>query len=168
MTVPTYSETDILQDLLNHNIPAVDSDNNRPPISTIHYDRAKDEFTALMELMIYYGNVRFLSITAFSFITFGLMSLLFSGNQNINSVQELLLKVGGIIIAFTFWATELSAALIWRHLAQRCVILEKRLAYNVYKTLPDSPNFRVMPTTILFSVLYSITVVFWISSLLTS
>ena len=119
-----------------------------------------------MELIRYYGNVRFATLTLFAAVVGGLLAISYASSTPLPKAIKTLLEVGGVIVTAVFWIMELSAVFVWIHFAQRAAELEStHLEFRILSTMRGAPRFHFLPTTYAVSALYLASLLFWIYTL---
>lgn len=121
------------------------------------------EYEQLMALIRHYGNVRFATLTLAVAICGGLLAILFGEHVCLPKRIITALPLVGALATGVCWIIEVSAALAWRHCAQRAAKLEGgQIGFRIHSTMPGAPTFNLLPTTYMVSVLYLTTIGFWI------
>lgn len=125
-------------------------------------DTAKNEYSELMQMLRFYGNMRFALLTVFAALTGGLLAFLGKAETASSAVPLQAMRIGGLIVALVCWVGEVSAVFVWSHFAKRAAALEDVLGYRMYSTMPGAPHFRFLPTTYAVWLLYLLVGVFWL------
>lgn len=114
-----------------------------------------------MQLIRFYGDLRFKMLTVFVAITAALLSVLLRP-EPLSPRTLFGLHFAGVLTGMTFWVCELSGAFQWRRFAGRAVELETVLGYRVYSVFPGAPRFHFMLATYFISIFYATVVTFWL------
>ena len=126
----------------------------------------KDEYDELMELIRYYGNIRFATLTLFAAAVAGLLAISYASSTAPPKNIKTLLGVGGLVATAAFWIMELSALFVWIHCARRASKLEtEHLHFHILSTMRGAPRFYFLPTTYAVSGLYLASLLFWVYTL---
>jgi len=141
---------------------------SNPPASTStteeqKYSRAKDEYTAIMDILKLYSNMRYWVLTVFAALTAGVLT--FAVKTEIPVNMHWPVKMGGIVIAGVFWVAEFSVSQVWIYFVRRAVKLEAGLGYEMYSKTRHAKhnyNFFQLPTTLSLNALYILAIAFWI------
>jgi hypothetical protein len=120
-------------------------------------ETAKNEYAELMQMLRFYGNMRFAVLTVFAALTGGLVAFLGKA-----AVPLQVMRIGGLIVVLVCWIGEISAVFVWGHFAKRAAKLEESLDYQMYSTMPGAPHFRFLPTTYAIWLLYLLVALFWL------
>jgi hypothetical protein len=122
------------------------------------------EYEHLLALIRHYGNVRFATLTLGVAICGGLLAILFGDGTSLPRQIATALPLIGAVATGVCWITEVSAALAWRHCAQRAARIEGgQVGFKIHSTMPGAPNFNWLPTTYCVSILYVVVIGFWAS-----
>jgi hypothetical protein len=102
----------------------------------------KDGYDELMELIRYYGNIRFATLTLFAAVVAGLLAISYTSGTLLPKTIKTLLEVGGLVATAAFWIMELSAVFVWIHCARRASELETaHLQFRILSTMRGAPRF---------------------------
>ena len=129
----------------------------------MEYDYLHKEYSDLTANMRHYANMRFAQLTIFIAITAALLKFLFDSNSPLQFTIREVLTWGGFLISLVFWAMEISSTYMWRHFARRAVVLEVKLGYRQYSTLPTAPKFTFIGlATWAVEFLFLVVSIFWL------
>jgi hypothetical protein len=121
----------------------------------------KSEYGELMQLVRFYGNVRFAALSVFMALTGALLVIVFKSTPPLSPEITTVMETGGALVALIFWVTEESAAYIAIRFMRRAAGLEKTLGYQIFSALPGAPRFPYRPTVVAMRLQYLLTFAFW-------
>jgi hypothetical protein len=127
----------------------------------------KDEYLDASANQRQFMTMRFAQLTVFLAISGFLVNIIFSESFVLPKYGDVVLKLGGLIVALLFWVHQERTMAYWNHFVQRAAELEKELGFNQYRSRPSAgliSSFKAMQAFYAIIVLFWISTFFWISA----